>query len=264
MISSTNPSNPRTAESSGSLGAASRSANAVDRQICSRESDIGDLLASSGTGSTRAAGPPPSITGAVGGRSPESARNREGRPFEPERSPRLDHLAGVDPSRLRWDSNPFINGERPRAGRRISWLEDRGADYRGEAEWVRSERASYRIALAIALAPIPIALLISWALGDLPWRSRTRPGDRGRAGTYIEGPERPGLPTSTRPPLMAKGRGRSGGKAQARTPGGPIVGVVRESPGRLGRGVLSRRFKSSPASGLAPFGFTRQVSTAPR
>jgi hypothetical protein len=45
-----------------------------------------------------------------------------------------------------------------------------------ESEWVRSERASTRIALAIALAPIPIALVISWALGSPPWRPRPAPG----------------------------------------------------------------------------------------
>jgi hypothetical protein len=43
-------------------------------------------------------------------------------------------------------------------------------------EWVRSEQRSFRIALVIALAPIPIALLIAWALGDLPWGTA---GDRG-------------------------------------------------------------------------------------
>jgi hypothetical protein len=46
----------------------------------------------------------------------------------------------------------------------------------GESAWTRSERTSTRIALAIALAPIPIALLISWAMGSPPWRPRPAPG----------------------------------------------------------------------------------------
>lgn len=51
-----------------------------------------------------------------------------------------------------------------------------------ESDWERSERASTRIALAIALAPIPIALLISWAVGSPPWRPRPAPRhDRNRA-----------------------------------------------------------------------------------
>lgn len=41
-----------------------------------------------------------------------------------------------------------------------------------EAEWDRSERQSTRIALAIALMPIPIAMLIAWAVGSPPWRDR--------------------------------------------------------------------------------------------
>jgi hypothetical protein len=45
-----------------------------------------------------------------------------------------------------------------------------------KSDWVRSERISTRIALAIALAPIPVALLISWALGSPPWRPRPAPG----------------------------------------------------------------------------------------
>ncbi len=45
-------------------------------------------------------------------------------------------------------------------------------------EWERSERASFRLALAIALLPIPAALLISWALGNPPWRSRPDLEDR--------------------------------------------------------------------------------------
>jgi hypothetical protein len=41
-----------------------------------------------------------------------------------------------------------------------------------ETDWERSERKSVRIALAIALVPIPVSLLISWALGSPPWRAR--------------------------------------------------------------------------------------------
>ena len=47
-------------------------------------------------------------------------------------------------------------------------------------EWERSERASFRIALAIAFVPIPIALLIAWALNDPPWRPHPpRPAHEG-------------------------------------------------------------------------------------
>jgi Ca2+/H+ antiporter len=44
-------------------------------------------------------------------------------------------------------------------------------------ELERSERMSFGIALAIALLPIPAALLISWALGNPPWRARPDRGD---------------------------------------------------------------------------------------
>jgi hypothetical protein len=65
---------------------------------------------------------------------------------------------------------------------------DKGQGQRAaESDWARSERVSTRIALGIALAPIPIALLISWALGSPPWRPRPAPGpDRHR-----EAPEPP-------------------------------------------------------------------------
>ena len=43
-------------------------------------------------------------------------------------------------------------------------------------DWERSERISFRIALAIALMPIPAAILISWALGSPPWRPKPVPG----------------------------------------------------------------------------------------
>ena len=36
----------------------------------------------------------------------------------------------------------------------------------------RAEPSSFWPALVIALAPIPLALLISWALGAPPWRAR--------------------------------------------------------------------------------------------
>jgi hypothetical protein len=41
-----------------------------------------------------------------------------------------------------------------------------------EAEWDRLERRSSRIALGIALMPIPIALVVAWVLGSPPWRER--------------------------------------------------------------------------------------------
>jgi hypothetical protein len=47
-----------------------------------------------------------------------------------------------------------------------------GLDHRSE-DWERSERISFRVALAIALMPIPAALLISWALGSPPWQPRS-------------------------------------------------------------------------------------------
>jgi hypothetical protein len=53
-----------------------------------------------------------------------------------------------------------------------------GSDHHAEA-WERSERrTSFRIALAIAFLPIPISLLIAWALGNPPWRTRSDRGDR--------------------------------------------------------------------------------------
>jgi hypothetical protein len=61
-----------------------------------------------------------------------------------------------------------------------------------ESDRERTERASTRIALAVALGPIPIALLISWALGSPPWRPRPPQGpDRN-----WDAPEAP----DTRPP----------------------------------------------------------------
>jgi hypothetical protein len=47
-----------------------------------------------------------------------------------------------------------------------------------ENDWERSERRSTWIALTIALAPIPIAVLISWALGSPPWLEHSKPGER--------------------------------------------------------------------------------------
>ena len=63
-----------------------------------------------------------------------------------------------------------------------------------ESDWERAERRSFRIALAIALVPIPASLLISWALGSPPWRARpaTAPGK-------IEGiPADPGRPVPSK------------------------------------------------------------------
>lgn len=57
----------------------------------------------------------------------------------------------------------------------------------------RSERASFWIALAVALTPIPVALLISWALGDPPWRPRPSPVDAGQVDPHPrthDGPDR--------------------------------------------------------------------------
>lgn len=60
-----------------------------------------------------------------------------------------------------------------------------------EADWERSERASFWVALAIALVPIPVSVLISWALGAPPWRPNPRTGDGEAMGTSAA-PERPG------------------------------------------------------------------------
>ena len=52
----------------------------------------------------------------------------------------------------------------------------------------RAERGAFRVALVIALVPIPIALLVAWALGDPPWRARP---------SRVEGavaPAEPGVP----------------------------------------------------------------------
>ncbi len=46
-----------------------------------------------------------------------------------------------------------------------------GSDHHAD-DLVHSERRSFRMALAIALLPIPAALLVSWLLGDPPWRPR--------------------------------------------------------------------------------------------
>jgi hypothetical protein len=52
-------------------------------------------------------------------------------------------------------------------------MTDDRIDHAGrESEWARTERTSFWIALAIALGPIPVCLLISWALGSPPWRDR--------------------------------------------------------------------------------------------
>ena len=59
-----------------------------------------------------------------------------------------------------------------------------------EADWERSERTSYWIALAIALVPIPVSLLISWALGSPPWRPNPWHGD-GEVRDASTAPERP-------------------------------------------------------------------------
>ncbi|WP_435011525.1 hypothetical protein P12x_002838 [Tundrisphaera lichenicola] len=44
-----------------------------------------------------------------------------------------------------------------------------------DADWIRSERRSFWIALVIALGPIPVALLISWVFGAPPWRPYPEP-----------------------------------------------------------------------------------------
>ena len=56
-------------------------------------------------------------------------------------------------------------------------------------DWERSERMSFRIALAIALMPIPAATLISWSLGSPPWRPKPAPKVERAASV---GPEVPG------------------------------------------------------------------------
>jgi hypothetical protein len=61
-----------------------------------------------------------------------------------------------------------------------------------EFEWDRSERRSTRIALAIALIPIPIALVISWSLGSPPWLSRPDPGPEALSVPIAPGHDSPG------------------------------------------------------------------------
>lgn len=66
-----------------------------------------------------------------------------------------------------------------------------GSDHQKAEGWEHGDRNSFRIALAIALLPIPISLLIAWALGDLPWRRRPeRERDRG-AQVAPEQPDSP-------------------------------------------------------------------------
>jgi len=52
---------------------------------------------------------------------------------------------------------------------------DRTHQERRDVDWARAERFSFWAALAIALGPIPLCLLISWALGSPPWRPRPAP-----------------------------------------------------------------------------------------
>jgi hypothetical protein len=54
----------------------------------------------------------------------------------------------------------------------------RSGSYHHAEDRERSERISFRIALAIALLPIPASLLIAWALGNPPWRTRDNRDDR--------------------------------------------------------------------------------------
>jgi hypothetical protein len=61
-----------------------------------------------------------------------------------------------------------------------------------ETEWDRLERRSIRIALAIALMPIPVALVISWALGSPPWRDRSHPASEEPPGEASQAPGWPG------------------------------------------------------------------------
>ena len=65
---------------------------------------------------------------------------------------------------------------------------------RGETDWELSERRSSWIALAIALVPIPVSVLISWALGSPPWRPRPHPGPGETMGPAMA-PGRPGPAT---------------------------------------------------------------------
>jgi hypothetical protein len=60
-------------------------------------------------------------------------------------------------------------------------------------EWVHSERRSFRLALAIALMPIPLALVISWLLGDAPWSRRSSGYPPGAIPTH-SGPRDPADP----------------------------------------------------------------------
>jgi hypothetical protein len=65
-----------------------------------------------------------------------------------------------------------------------------GSDQR-EDDGKRLERTSFRVALAIALLPIPISLLIAWGLGAPPWRPRS---DRGAKAIVPTKPGRPAHP----------------------------------------------------------------------
>ena len=64
-----------------------------------------------------------------------------------------------------------------------------GSDHHAD-DWIRTERRSFRMALAIALLPIPAALLASWLLGDPPWRPRLAP-DAHQAAPVDTVPGRP-------------------------------------------------------------------------
>ena len=105
-----------------------------------------------------------------------------------------DHLADVSTLAYIDEIGPGSPADRtfPSKGRMTDERSDKvGRPSGHELEWERSERRSYRIALAIALLPIPISLLISWALGSPPWRPRPRPDDGATRGA-LAAPERAG------------------------------------------------------------------------
>ena len=57
-----------------------------------------------------------------------------------------------------------------------------------EKVWELAQRRADRIALGIALSPIPISLLISWAMGSPPWLARVEePEQRSEAPDHPVG-----------------------------------------------------------------------------
>ncbi len=143
-----------------------------------------------------------------------------------------------------------------------------------EADWERSERKSFWIALAIALVPIPASLLISWALGSPPWRTRPlnapRSGRRGpgrsRTDRFLDRPRT--LNASGRPGSSRIGRncsGSDGGTADKFGVGG-ISGPARDGRAKGPHPVASRegtRLRGPRGHGLARTGKSKRRSPRP-